>query len=223
MAYGDEAREARVVEDGIALAEPGPYQKLIVRGPSTLVDLRRLGLAGKPGFLEPARTLDGVNAWVTAGDEAYLVRLPGVGADPARAATGATESLDEIATRLRSAGPSVVDVSSAYTILRLAGRRLPALMQELCSADTSARAVADFQIVQAPVVGVRMVIARRDHGEIPGWVLLVGRDDAEFVWDAIVDLGGSYGLRPVGMLAVRPPAPADASAPAPIGATGATR
>jgi glycine cleavage system aminomethyltransferase T len=207
--YGDESGEARVVEDGIALAEPGPYEKLIVRGPSTLVDLRWLGLAGKPGFLEPARTLDGVNAWVTAEDEAYLVRLAGVGAAPGRAATVATESLDEIAAKLRSAGPSVVDVSSAYTILRLIGRRLPALMQELCSVDTSARAVPDLRIVQAPVVGLRMVIARRDHGEIPGWILLVGRDDAEFVWDAIVELGAPYGVRPVGQLAVRPPTVAD--------------
>ena len=215
--YGDEAGEARAVEDGIALAEPGPYEKLIVRGPSTLVDLRTLGLAGKPGFLEPARTLDGINAWVTAEDEACLVRLAGVGAGPGGAAMVATDSLDEIAVRLRSAGSSVVDVSSAYTILRLVGRRLPALMQELCSADTSARAVPDLAIVQAPVVGLRMVIARRDHGEIPGWVFLVGRDDAEFAWDAIVDLGSSYGVRPVGALAVRPPASGDAASLAAAG------
>ena len=143
VSYGDEAGEARVVQEGIALAEPGPYEKLIVRGPSTLVDLRWLGLAAKVGSLEPARTLDGINAWVTSDDEAYLVRLAGAGAAPGRAATVATESLGEIATKLRSAGPAVVDVSSAYTILRLVGRRLPALMQELCSVDTSVGAVAD--------------------------------------------------------------------------------
>jgi glycine cleavage system aminomethyltransferase T len=215
--YGDEAGEARVVEEGIALAEPGPYEKVVVRGPSTLVDLRWLGLAARPGFLEPARTLDGVNAWVTADDEAYLLRLAGVGAAPGRAPTVATESLDEIAAKLRSAGPSVVEVSSAYTILRLVGRRLPALMQELCSVDTSVRAVPDLAIVQAPVVGLRMVTARRDHGEIPGWIFLVGRDDAEFAWDAIVGLGASYGVRPVGMAAVRPPALPDT---APVAAGG---
>ena len=77
--------------------------------------------------------------------------------------------------------------------------------------------MADYRIVQAPVVGLRMVIARRDHGEIPGWILLVQREDALFAWDSIVDLGGSYGVRPVGSLAVRPPAVGEA-APTAVGA-----
>jgi glycine cleavage system aminomethyltransferase T len=209
--YGDEAGEARVIEDGIALAEPGPYEKLVVRGPSTLAALRSLGLAGKPGFLEPARSIDGINAWVTADDEAYLVRLAPVESGPGQPASPAAQSLDEVAAGLRAEGSSVVDVGSGSTILRLVGRPLPALMQELCPVDTSARAVPDLRIVQAAVVGCRMVIARRDQGEIPGWILLVAREDAEFAWDAIVELGGSYGLRPVGMLAVRPPAAADMS------------
>ena len=165
-----------------------------------------------------------INAWVVADDEAYLVRLAGAGAAPGRAATVATESLDEIATKLRSAGPSVVDVSSAYTILRLVGRRLPGAACRSSARSTRRLApCADLRIVQAPVVGVRMVIARRDHGDIPGWILLVARDDAEFVWDSIVDLGAVLRAA-TGRHAGRPAAgSAEASAPAAIGATGAPR
>ena len=213
VSYGDEAREASVLREGIALAEPGPYEKLLVRGPSTLVDLRWLGLAARAGNLEPARTIEGINAWVPADDEAILVRAAGVGAAPGRAATVATESLGEISEKLRSAGPSVVDVSSAYTIFRLVGPRLRELMQELCPVDLSARAVADLRIVQAPVAGSRMVLARRDHGDIPGFVLLVVRDEAEYVWDVMVELGAAYGLRPVGAAAIRPPMSSNAGAP----------
>ena len=108
MAYGRrDCRGSRRRGCGSRLAEPGPYEKLIVRGPSTLVDLRRLGLAGKPGCLEPARTLDGINAWVVAVDEASssASRASGprrVGRLPPRARRSS-----EIATKLRSAVPSV--------------------------------------------------------------------------------------------------------------------
>ena len=206
VSYGDDAGEAGAVREGIGLAEPGPYEKFLVRGPSALVDLRWLGLASVAGRLQPARSLDGVNTWVPAEDEALLVRLAGTGALPGRAATVATESLFEIAAKLRSAGASVVDVSSAYTLFRLVGPRLPALLQELSPVDLSARAVPDLRIVQAPVVGLRTMLARRDHGDLPGFILLVVRDEAEYAWDTIVELGAAHGLRPVGAAAVRPPA-----------------
>ncbi len=212
VSYGDEAREARTLREGIGLAEPGPYEKLIVRGPSTLVDLRWLGLAARAGSLEPARTIDGINAWVPADDEAILVRATGVGAAPGRAPTVTTESLSEIAEKLRSAGPSVVDVSSAYTVFRMVGARVPELMQELCPVDLSARTVPDLRLVQAPIAGCRMVLARRDHGNLPGFVFLVVRDEAEYVWDVMVELGAAYGLRPVGATAIRPPMGSDSAA-----------
>lgn len=205
VSYGDEEDEARIVREGIALAEPGPYDKIAVRGRSTLVDLRWLGLAAGAGRLEPARTPDGINAWVPAEDEAILVRLAGVGAPRGRAATVATESLAEIAEKLRSAGPSVTDVSSGYTVFRLVGPRLHALLQELSPVDLSARAVPDLGIVAAVVVGCRMLLARRDHDGLPGFVLLVVRDEAAYVWDSIVELGATHGLRPVGAAAFRSP------------------
>ena len=212
VSYGDEAAEARVLREGIALAEPGPYDKIVVRGPSTLVDLRWLGLAAQAGRFEPARTTDGINAWVPAEDEAILVRLAGAGAPPGRAATVATESLGEIGEKLRSAGPSVTDVSSGYTVLRLVGPGLPALLQELSPVDLSARAVPDLHMVAAPVVGCRMLLARRDHDGLPGFILLAVRDEAAYVWDSIVELGAAYGLRPVGAAAIRPPDATDAHA-----------
>jgi 4-methylaminobutanoate oxidase (formaldehyde-forming) len=94
----------------------------------------------------------------------------------------------------------------------MVGPRLPELMQELCPVDLSARAVPDLRIVQAPVAGCRTVFARRDHGDVPGFVFLVVRDEAEFVWDVMVELGSAYGLRPVGAAAVRPPLAGDATA-----------
>src|SRR5688572_10188213 len=128
VSYGDVEGESRALHNGIALAEPGPYDKLIVRGASIIADLRWLGFPARPGDLTPARSLDGVNAWTLAADEAVIVRIGA--ASPAAtttapAAVGPEGSLSEIAGKLRSAGLWVVDVSSAYTIFRLVGPNLP--------------------------------------------------------------------------------------------------
>ena len=215
VSYGDVEGESRALRDGIALAEPGPYDKLIVRGASIIADLRWLGFSARPGELLPARSLDGVNVWTLAADEATLVRSAGAAATTsAPAAVGPEGSLSEIAGKLRSAGLSVVDVGSAYTVFRLVGPNLPFLLQELCPVDLSDRSVPDLRVVQAPFGGTRVVLARRDHGELPGFILLVVRDEAEFLWEVIVHLGEAHGLRPVGAMAIRPPFPAEATAAA---------
>jgi heterotetrameric sarcosine oxidase gamma subunit len=214
VSYGDVEGESRAHRDGIALAEPGPYDKLIVRGVSTIVDRRWLGCSARRGELGPARSLDGVNVWALAADEAVIVRVAGAAPTPgAAAAVGPEGSLSEIAGKLRSAGLSVVDVSSAYTIFRLVGPRLPRLLQELCSVDLAPRSVPDLRVVQAPFGGTRVILARRDHGDLPGFTLLVVRDEAEYLWDVIVHLGAAHGLRPVGAMAIRPPFAGDATAP----------
>ena len=210
ISYGDEAGEARALGEGVALAEPGPYDKILVRGVSTIVDLRWLGFAARPGDFVPARSLDGVNVWTVAADEAVIVRIAGAApTTSAPAAVGPEGSLSDIATKLRSAGPSVVDVSSAYTIFRLVGPRLPALLQELSPVDLAPRAVPDLRVVQGPFAGTRATFARRDHGNLPGWIVLVVRDEAEYVWDTILHLGAPFGIRPVGAAAIRPPLATD--------------
>jgi glycine cleavage system aminomethyltransferase T len=104
-----------------------------------------------------------------------------------------------------------VDVGSAYTLFRLVGPRLPALLQELSPVDLSLRAVPDLRVVQAPFAGTRAILARRDHGDVPGWALLVVRDEAQYLWEAILHVGAPFGIRPVGATAIRPPLPAETS------------
>ncbi len=198
--YGDPAAERRIVETGIGLAEVGPFDKLWVRGPEALEAVRTIGFTARPGSVIPLQ-VDGVNVWAIAADEAILV-LPGwtPTGEPNTAGTA------DLATRLRARGTTVADVSSGLTVLRLIGPTVRNLLEELVAVDLAAAALPDLAIVQVTIANCRVVLARRDHGAIPGFTLLVGRDDAEHLWDVFVELGAQHGLAPVGTAAIVPPA-----------------
>jgi heterotetrameric sarcosine oxidase gamma subunit len=205
--YGDPAAEHLVLETGIGLAEPGPFDKLVVRGPGALTSIRSLGLLANPGTASPLQAA-GMTVWALADDEAIVI-LPGwtpEGApEPGRAM--------ELATGLRAAGATVTDVSSGLTVLALIGLQVRSLLEELCGIDLAPLALPDLGIAQLTMANCRVILARHDLGQLPGFTLLVGRDDAEHLWSVLVELGRPHGLAPVGMAVIEPAA---AASPAPV-------
>jgi heterotetrameric sarcosine oxidase gamma subunit len=214
MSYGDPDGERRAVAGAIGLAEPGLYDKLIVKGRGALAAVRAAGLEGRPGRVTPAAP-GGVNVWAIADDEVLLVAAVNTPGGPAIQAV----DVAALAGPIRAAGLAATDVSSGWTVLRLVGPRVRDLLEELVAEDLSPDAVPDQGIVQVPMAGCRVILSRRDLGDIPGCVLLVARDEAEYIWGALTEIGAAHGIRPVGgtALVVGPAAPVAASA------TGATR
>ena len=49
---------------------------------------------------------------------------------------------------------------------------------------------------------MRRHLARQDCGGGPGFTLLVARDEAEYLWETLLELGLAHGLAPVGTEAV---------------------
>jgi glycine cleavage system aminomethyltransferase T len=169
VSYGDPASEGRAVEATAGLAEVGPLDKVVVRGP---------GAAGQAARLVNGRRSD---AWALATDEVIVVG----------------EGLTKLRAGLEGTGPIAVDVSSAYTVLRLAGPSSVAVLEEVAELDPTASGV-----LQAPVANVRAIMRRED--DRPTFTILVARDEAEYVWDALLRLGRPHGLRPVGPVATAP-------------------
>mgnify|MGYP001462526129 CR=1 FL=1 len=64
--------------------------------------------------------------------------------------------------------------------------------------------MAPADLLQAPLAGVRAFVAREDAGAQPGYTIMIARDEAAYVWDAICHVGASHGLIPVGPAAVAP-------------------
>lgn len=191
--YGDAAAERAAASAAAGLAEVGPYGELLLRGPGAADLATRLvggPLPGRPAVVRA--TLGGSlgAAWCLGPDEILLV-------GPAGPWT------DELADRLGGADASVIDMTGARTALRLAGPAAPAIMAELCTVDTTPAALAEGDLLQAPVGGPRAFIVRHDTSDgLPGYTLLVARDEALYVWDATLAIGAGHGLVPVGPAAI---------------------
>jgi heterotetrameric sarcosine oxidase gamma subunit len=90
---------------------------------------------------------------------------------------------------------TVIDVSSGWTALRISGPATSAILEEACPVDLS-----EPGIVQAPIANVRVTVRVTDASSAR--TLLVARDEAQYLWDALLGIGERHGLRPVGPGAV---------------------
>ena len=151
----------------VVLAEVWPLDKLVVRRND---DPGTVGRVIEDGRLA---------IWRLQPDESLVLFPPDEHAGGERHLEGARSS---------------VDVSSGSTLLRMAGPAARAVLAEVCPVDLSASAVPDRSIVQTMVANLRVVTARLDVAGEPAFVLLVARDEARYLWEALSEIGEAHGL-----------------------------
>jgi heterotetrameric sarcosine oxidase gamma subunit len=178
--FGDPSAEADGAARGAGLAELGPLDKALVRGPDAadVVSGAALGTA----------------TWVLAPDEIILMARP---------------DFDLIAIAAARLAPdvSVVDVSSRWALLRLGGPLAAKIMTELTTLDLDPTRFADGRIAQGHMVNVPAIVRRHDAICGVAYSFLVHRDHAAYAWDAIARIGRAHGLRVVGSEALARKAP----------------
>jgi heterotetrameric sarcosine oxidase gamma subunit len=205
--------DSRAVAEGAGLAEVGPHDELLLRGPGALAAVARLATGGFAASVGQVVTVELGNelaeAWLLGPDEILLL---------ARSDGSAVVTL---AGDLASDEVSAIVMTGARTALRLAGPAAPAILAELCPADTTTSALSPGHLIQAPLVGVRAFIARADNEAGAGYTILIARDEAAYAWDAIRRIGSGRGLVPVGPAAVAPKDAVRASSAAAAPAGGA--
>jgi glycine cleavage system aminomethyltransferase T len=96
-----------------------------------------------------------------------------------------------------------VDVTSVYTVLRLVGPKSREVLGKLTSLNVSNTALPNLGCAQASLAHVPGIFLREDIAAIPAFHLLVTRDYAESVWDAILHAGHEFHLCPSGVEALR--------------------
>jgi heterotetrameric sarcosine oxidase gamma subunit len=182
------------VASGAGLAELGPYEELLLRGPAAAEVAAGLAAAGGAAPERPAVVplrLGGVAGagWFLAPDEVLLVGLSnGWSAD--------------LAARVASGEVSAIEMTGARATLRLVGPAAPDILAELCPADTTPVSLREGELIQAPLAGPRAFLTRHDHGGWPGYTWMVARDEARYVWESVLHVGEHHGLVPVGPAAV---------------------
>jgi heterotetrameric sarcosine oxidase gamma subunit len=194
----------------------GPFDTLLVQGPGTFDALYDAGLAPE------ARRVTGshgsfVDVWAMADDEA-LIQVPATEILAAGGSALSAPTVEELRSTIQRSGIATTDLSSGLTSLRLIGPAVGTLLQQACAVDLTPDVVQDGAILQVVLANDRVVLARRDLGDVLGFALLVPREDAEHMWDALLDIGRPFGIRPVGGLAVTPREVVEASE-TPAGAT----
>jgi 4-methylaminobutanoate oxidase (formaldehyde-forming) len=90
------------------------------------------------------------------------------------------------------------DVSSGLTTLVVIGRRSPDLLARLVRLDLDPRVFADRSVALTGAAGIPLQVLRWDRGPLLTYELTVGRDVAEYFWDALRHAGGDLGLQPLG-------------------------
>jgi heterotetrameric sarcosine oxidase gamma subunit len=145
--------------------------------------LSRAGVEFAPGKVTHA-SVSGtkLQVWGVAPDEAILLYSPTV----------------KLPDFTNASGVALVNVSSARSVLHLVGPDSRGVLGELCPVDLRPDAVADLQVVHAPVANVRVTLARHDMGQAPAFTILVPRDYAAYLWEAVLRTGAPFGLVPAG-------------------------
>ena len=96
-----------------------------------------------------------------------------------------------------------IDVTSVYAALHLAGPESRHVLGKLTSLNLNEKALPNLNCAQASLAHVPGIFLRQDIGSIPAFYLLVTRDYAESIWEAILDAGHEFHLWPSGLEAFR--------------------
>ncbi len=198
--------EAHAVRNAVGLIDVGTLGKLEVRGP------------GAAEFLERAYT--GAFADMKAGSTRYAVMLDetGVIADDgvvARIAqehfyftttSGNSASIYRELTRLNAIwrlDMGLVNLTGACCAMNLAGPDARAVLRRVTDLDLTEPAFPCHTVRTATVAGVQARVLRVGFvGEV-GFEIHVPSDQAPAVWDALMDAGRRYHIRPFGVEAQR--------------------
>lgn len=188
----------------VGLAEIGPYDKLLVLGPDAAKAVGRLFGVEMPPQTVHVGAAPGlsVEVWLLAPDEALLLIEAGD--------SDGSPTID-VASQMSSDDVSVVDVGSAWTVLRVTGAGAPGVLAELITVDVDPRTLPPNGVVQGPLAGIRAVVARRDTPTDVGYTILVARDYASYAWGTLLKIGTAQGLRPASPVSIT------AAGPQPIG------
>lgn len=89
-----------------------------------------------------------------------------------------------------------LDVSAVTATFILAGPRSREVLNRLVSLDVSDAGLPDGRAASTGLGAIHATLLRKDLGGLLAYRLLMGREYAEFVWDAVLHVGG---IEPFGL------------------------
>jgi sarcosine oxidase, subunit alpha len=200
--YGDPEGEAQSVHASVGVIDVSTLGKMIVRGPDAAEFLERL-YPNRFGDMKPMRIRYGVlnsdagrimddGTIARLGDETFYVTTTSTGA-------GAVLEWFEWWNAVWGMDVEIVDVTGGLAAVNVAGPRSRAVMRTLTDIDLSNEGLSYLDAREARVAGVPSLILRIGFvGEL-GYELHFPSPYGEHVWNAILEAGQDFGIRPFGL------------------------
>ncbi len=190
-------REYYAIRSAAALIDVSPLFKYVIRGP------------------DAAHLLDRVVTRNVAGSSVGQVLYTPWCNDAGKVVDDGTLSrLDDNVFRLTAAEPNlrwlhehgtglqfeIDDVSDSLAALSIQGPMAREILSTATDSDLSS--LRFFRLTKATIRSVPVTISRTGYTGDLGYEVWLDAGHAEVLWDALIEIGGPYGLAPAGMLAL---------------------
>ena len=96
----------------------------------------------------------------------------------------------------------VVDVTSGLAGVRITGPFAKTLLTSITEIDLAIDAFPDMSCAQVKAAEIHNVLLRFDLGGLPTYEMYFGREFGEYMWDALLEVGEEYQVKPVGIEAM---------------------
>jgi glycine cleavage system aminomethyltransferase T len=95
------------------------------------------------------------------------------------------------------------DRTNGYASFLVCGPAAAEVLRKLASLDLREGSFPDLSCATGPIASVRTVLVRKDRARLPWYELFVAREYGEYLWDAVMEAGAEFKLRPFGLAAAR--------------------
>lgn len=187
MRFDTPDTETAALESGVGIADASWLGKLEFKGPQAELE---------------SITVEECKTWHLARGHCLIA------CDPLR--SGAViDSIKQQVSERENENPAgtgcihVIDVTSTFAGILLAGPHSRDVLQRLTAPDVADAALTNGTCLSAKVAGLHARIVRDDLDETLAYWLFVGTEYAAYAWEAIMHTGGQFGIMPVGIDAVQ--------------------
>ncbi|MBD2459522.1 FAD-dependent oxidoreductase [Oscillatoria sp. FACHB-1407] len=198
--------EVKAVRTGVGIIDVGTLGKMELRGAGATELLERVYTGRyanlKVGMSRYALMLDELGVVI---DDGVIARL---GTDRfyfTTTTSGAANIYRELA-RLNTMWQldcGIVNVTGARAAVNLAGPRSREVLSQLTDLDLSATAFPYLGVRQAAIAGIPALLMRVGFVGEWGYEIHVAAESAPALWDALMEVGAAFGIRPFGVEAQR--------------------
>ena len=185
--FGDAAQEAESARLGVGLADRSFALKWEIKGADTGAFLKLIenGPAPSPGYVN--RTRSGYLCRVSLNHALWILERD-----------SAAALMTSMGKKWESGCIHVTDRTSGYAGFLLCGPKARPVLSKLTSLDLREKSFPDQTCRCGPIAAIQAVLVRRDRSELPAYEIFFHREYAEYLWDAVMEAGRRFEIRPFG-------------------------